>query len=131
MGYHASVCIFQGLRFSVDEETLKRDLDFLKILDNEWYSELIKNCKDDSEINDELYGNSDSDPLPNGYYMIYNNKYLYIGLFAHYYSVVKCNDGNIMISLPSETEVENFKNFCVENNIDKSSYGTHIFTVDS
>lgn len=131
MGYDASVYVFQGLRFPVDETTLKRDLLFLSIFDRDYHLELLKECDDDDELRDNLYGNLSFDKLPNSYYMFYNTNYMYIGLFAHCYSVCRCNDGDVEILLPSDSEVEVFKKFCIDNNIDIASYSSYLFTVES
>lgn len=131
MGYDASVCILQGLRFKVDSESLDRDLKFLEIFDPVFYEQLILSCRgSEAEINDNFYCDLNTDVLANGYYFVENKNYLYIGVFVHCYQVVRSNDGQVTISLPSEENVNKFKQLCTDNNIDISSFNTYLFTID-
>lgn len=121
------VYLFQGIRFLVTDETLKRDLKLLKIMDPGHYKEL-KN--DDAK--DDIYADLSTERLSNGYYMFYplieSNKadfYMYIGLYL-YNEYTKNYRGSSQIEFPTKDQIKDFKQFCRKNNMDFSTFGTYL-----
>lgn len=130
MGYNPSVCILQGLRFNISNDSLDNDLKILQVFQPIFYQHLISNYENLDEIRDNFYCNLNFNQLPNGYYIMENNSYFYVGIFFYCYNVLPSSDGEVVVSLPSEEDISKFKQLCTDNNIDISSFNTYLFTFE-
>jgi hypothetical protein len=127
-----SVFIIQGVRFLVTENTLERDLSFLKIMNENHYNELIK-----EDAGSDIYGDLCDEELDNGYFMFYpsyespRGSFIYLALYTRSVYTKHINGSSRLLEPydNNSSEVSKFKSFLENNGIDTASFGTYLVTV--